>query len=149
MSVAADTKVQLRRGDLDIAIDPGVQWFHGTGYLDDGDDTQQLGMHIFDLHVPLLFGINMGPSASFVVTSGATFRTAISDSVETQWFGLAGLGLNVRVTKRFAMQPQITVAWDPISGDGMASGGLGFTFGGQPSFGGIAPPTEAPAVARR
>lgn len=149
MSLAADTKVQLRRGDLDIAIDPGVQWFNGSGHLDSGGDSEQITMHIFDLHIPLLFGINLSPDASFVVTSGATFRAAVSDSVDTQWFGLAGLGLNVRVTKRFAMQPQITVAWDPISGDGTAVGGLGFTFGGQPRFNELATPTEPAALARR
>jgi hypothetical protein len=149
MSLAADTKVQLRRGDLDLALDPGLQWFGASGDISSGGSSEPFAMHVFDLHVPLLLGFNINQSASLVVSPGVTFRTAISDGVATQWFGVAGVGLNVRVTPHFAIQPQVTMMWTPDEADsGAAVAGLGMTFGGQPRFNELVQPTE-PAVASR
>jgi hypothetical protein len=147
MSLGADTKIQLRRGELDIAVGPGVQW-HKVDIEYDGD---AYSAHAFDLHVPILFGWNLGPRVSLIASPGATFRTTVGPdpAVEHQWFALAGLGVNIRATQRFAVQPHATFMWDPIDGDGIFAMGLGFTFGGQPDFSGLdTQPTEPHQVAR-
>ena len=153
MSLAADTKVQLLRGTLDIALDPGVQWFSAEGSW--GDEA--FAVHIFDLHAPILFGWNLGPKASLVAAPGITFRSLVGDSEEGvthQWFGQAAFGVNLRVSKRLAIQPQVSLMWDlaeMTEQKGIAMiAGLGFSFGGQPSFEDLdGQTTEVPVVARQ
>jgi hypothetical protein len=142
-SAAADTKVQLMRGRLDLALDPGVQWYRGEGRIE--PEGQDISINIFDVHMPILVGWNINKRASLVVSPGVSFRTAIVDGVEHEWFGIAGVGLNLRVTKSFALHPQITAAWALDDAEGTIIGGLGFTFGGQPGFDDLDAPVKESA----
>lgn len=142
-SVAFDTKVQIARGRIDLALDPGVQWHHSEIRVEDEQGNRQdLTTNVFDVNVPIVAGWNLGKRASLVVSPGVMLRTYLANAPDLQWFGVAGLGLNVRATRSFAVQPQVTGAWDLVEGGGSVVVGLGFTFGAQPTFDDLDPPSR-------
>jgi hypothetical protein len=137
-SLGGDAKFNIVRSEVfDLALDPGVQWIH----LKVGDASSE----IFYFHAPLLLGFNLGKRVSIVATPGAVYNLVSSEMIGTGGDGLTsaggifarlGLGLNLRFSDHFAMQPEVTAMRG--FGDGEAwlfSVGLGFNFGTLPLFG--------------
>ncbi len=154
-SLQADFKFNFLRSDtLDLAIDPGLQYI--------GVFTGDASAHLFWLHLPLLAGINLSDNFSVTASVGAVggliAGTAGTGSRDGAYSGnaflfRAGLGLNIRTSKDFAIGPEVTVmrAFNDAS-TLFFTGGLGFTFGKHQHFkdaavppGSVPPPGAAPA----
>jgi hypothetical protein len=146
-SLALDTKVQLHRGEIDVALDPGVQWFSAEIEY----DGKSYSSNVFHAYVPVLIGWNLGRRATLVMSPGVALQVEVFEEVEKRWLAMGGIGINLRATRRLALQPQVTAAWDVLDGKtGFVTAGIGFSFGGQPDFDGVgAPATESAALARR
>jgi hypothetical protein len=110
-SLGVDGKFNfLRSRVFDMAVDPGVQ----GAYISAGGDS--LGLFYFNL--PLLLGINFSRALSLVLTPGFTYLLATtsvaaggtSSAVVSGSAPLArfGVGLNIRIGQRFAIQPEVT-----------------------------------------
>jgi hypothetical protein len=146
-SLGADVKWNFIKGDtFDMAAAPGFQVMHfsvnGVGF------TQFYG------NLPLLFGINVDDSVTLVPTAGVTY-SASSDGVisdAASYFapfsqgGLwlrGGLGVNFRISPKFALQPEVTFLKNFAADDEIDSltyvFGLGFNFGNLPVYGGGGP----------
>jgi hypothetical protein len=154
-SLAADLKVRLLKGTLDLAIDPGLQGF----YLSVGDT----GGGILYFHVPLLVGFNVSKSVSLVATPGIGFAVASvsGDNGNSQQqvagtsgvLGRLGFGVNIRLSKKFSLQPEVTFMKAFADTDALIYVfGLGFNVGAQPDYSdldGTATPASdgAPAAA--
>ncbi len=136
-SLAADLKVRLLKGTLDLAIDPGLQGF----YLSVGD----VGGGILYFHVPLLVGFNVSKSVSLVATPGIGFAVATLSSDggnssqqvagTTGVLGRLGFGVNFRLSKKFSIQPEVTFMKAFADTDALIYVfGLGFNIGAQPDY---------------
>jgi hypothetical protein len=156
-SLQGDFKFNFLKSEtLDLAIDPGLQYI--------GVFTGDGSAHLFWLHLPLLAGINLSETFSITGSVGAvgglvagnvgTSSQSGAYSSGSAFLFRAGLGLNIRTSKDFAIGPEVTV----MRGFNDASalfftGGLGFTFGKHQHFKdtapppGSAPPGAAPASA--
>jgi hypothetical protein len=148
-TLGADVKYNFVRSEgFDLAIDPGVQWF-------------ALGLNTYHLHLPLLVGVNLSEAVTFMLTPGvmygiSTIKTgsdeadsALDRLLSTEGlYGRLGVGVNFRITRSFALHPEVTflrsfskAAEDaPVSGAMSYMFGLGFNFGSLPEYG--APPKE-------
>jgi hypothetical protein len=128
-----------------MAIDPSFQFFH-IGGSSGGVDSS---FSVLYLNAPLLFGVNLSDSVSIVPTLGVTYGWA-SASVDTDDAGDSasgttgvmlrpGLGLNFRISDRFALHPEITFLKTLKGGDEDTAllyiFGLGFNFGNLPQYG--------------
>jgi hypothetical protein len=124
-SLAFDAKYNpVRSQSFDLAIDPGVQFFHVSAGSDStsdgtGSGTTAVSVNVFYFHLPVLLGVNLSESFSLVATPGVvaavvtgTSSSGGSDrsSLTSQGGVLArfGLGLNARVSPGFALQPEVT-----------------------------------------
>ena len=143
-SIGADGKFNFLKGNtLDLAVDPGFQWFRATtsSSTSDGSSESTTYNTVF-AHLPLLMDLNLGESFSLVATTGIMYGLLIgADSSDLSFLGYGlsgrlGLGFNVRFSKKFAIQPEVTV-FKSFEEDGtiMYSAGLGFNFGHLPQFG--------------
>jgi hypothetical protein len=127
-----------------MAVVPGFQVFHisGTTAGTSSGYTQFYG------NLPLVLGVNVAEFVSIVPTAGVTYGynsvTAVNDdrSAATSIDGLilrAGLGLNFRISPKFAMQPEVTMLQFLNAADEpkvrLFIFGLGFNFGNLPKFG--------------
>jgi hypothetical protein len=140
----------LKSHSFDMAVAPGAQVFYFSASSSSGTSSTSSTVAGTYLHLPLLFGVNLGQSATIMPTAGIMYGIASgssstsdssgNDSVKassnTGIIGRFGLGVNLRVTDGFAMQPEFTLM-KPFK-DG-ASGylylaGLGFNFGALPSY---------------
>lgn len=145
-SLGFDAKYNPVRGEsFDLALDPGMQFFRISSTSSTGESA---AVSIFYLHLPVLLGFNVSESLSVVATPGAVYALATGtsssssgsdrDSLSSSSGFLArlGLGLNIRPSKRFAMQPEVTAmrAFNDSS-TMIYMIGLGFNFGTLPSFG--------------
>jgi hypothetical protein len=158
-SLGADVKWNFVRGSVDLAIAPGVQWF--------GVFTGKESVQIFYIHAPLLVGLNLSDSFSFVLSPGFVYAAAIGNftssgtgadrnAVITSGGALArfGLGLNIRPSKKFHIQPEVTGMRAFNDAEGLfLMFGLGFNFGHLPQYDDLddepkssAPPAAAPAA---
>lgn len=110
-SLGTDVKINPVRGDFDLALDPGLQWF---GIFAGGNSV-----NVFYLHLPVLLGFNLSKSSTLVASPGLLYSVATStfeDDVDGgdavfQSSGLAarlGVGLNQRISRGFALQPEVT-----------------------------------------
>lgn len=110
-SLGVDGKFNfLRTPAFDMAVDPGVQ----GAYLSANGDN--FGLFYFNL--PLLLGINFSRALTLVLTPGFTYLVATADvnasgtsaAVVSASAPLArlGVGLNIRIGPRFALQPEVT-----------------------------------------
>ena len=135
-SVQADLKYNFLRGRVDIAIDPMAQAY----YYDVSGLREAIG--IAQLHLPVLFGVNLDEATTLLFTPGffAGLSTsplegsgASSVQVASLSDGLGarlGLGLNVRVSDKLSWQPEVTVwhqftdldAWVCVFGIGLNAG---------------------------
>jgi hypothetical protein len=146
LSAGADLKVNFVRGDaFDVAFDPGAQAVYyapaALCFACGAHDWVETGILHADL--PFLFAWNANRRVSFVASAGATFSGTtgpvpnVSANLPTTrgTFGRIGLGIDLRLTRRFAIHPEVT---SMLRVDGPAtlltSYGLGFTFGALPRY---------------
>ena len=144
-SVAADLKVNLVRGDFDLALDPGAQYFSlSTGETDSGSSAS---VKVVYLYAPLLMDINLSKAFSVVLAPGVTYAYASASADvggDSDWkqassvdgiYGRLGLGLDIRLGKKFALHPEIT-AQRSLGDSSLLQYmmGLGFNFGRLPDF---------------
>src|SRR5690606_1636437 len=125
-------KYNFLRGDvLDLAIDPGMQWLSA-------------GFSVYHIHVPLLVGLNLSDRVTLVLTPGImyginTYSTGNSDLDNDLsrllsadgLYGRAGLGVNLRITPRFAIHPEVTFlrSFKDDDRDNTVSGAMSYMFG--------------------
>ena len=155
-SLGVDLKANfLRTPSFDMAIDPMVQWAFAV------DSTH--------FHLPLLLGLNLSDSFSIVATPGIMYATSSLDyeddlSELKQLMGTTGLsmrfglGFDARVSKKFAIHPEVTFLravnppTDTVFKDvTIFVFGVGFNIGALPDYSDVggehAEPAEAPAPA--
>jgi hypothetical protein len=142
-SIGADVKWNFIKSDsFDMAVVPGFQVFHFS--VNDNGYTQFYG------NLPLLFGINVGDSVTFVPSAGVTYSlgsaTVDTDSDSSSnaysnggiWLR-GGIGFNFRISPKFAMHPEITFLKNLPSDNEVDTllyvFGLGFNFGSLPVYG--------------
>jgi hypothetical protein len=134
-SVGADVKWNfVRSRSFDLAVDPGLQ--AGLFPVPSSSARDSL-LFIAYGHVPLIAGINFSESASLVVSGGAIFASAGrgSSSNDAGSGARAGIGLNLRPSKKFAIQPEITALRFFNETPGLVVVfGVGFNFGALPSY---------------
>lgn len=142
-SLAGDVKYNFYRSEtVDLAVDPGIQWMF-------------VGFNVYHLHLPLLVGVNLSERLSLVLTPGLmygvntynsgneTFDRELDRLLSADgWYGRLGLGINVRVSRRFALHPEITFLRSLANDDGSPVRaamsylfGIGFNFGNLPEHG--------------
>lgn len=127
LSAAADAKINLLRGGVDLAIDPGVQWYK---WRDSTSSDAVLGSGtVVHLQLPVLLGFHPSTDVSIVVMVGPSLSTS-SGASSALLFGQAGVGADLRITRRFSIFPQLTFLGG-FKGSLFAAG-LGFNFGGHP-----------------
>jgi hypothetical protein len=151
-SVGADVKVRLLKGSLDLAVDPGLQGFY---FSFSGSDNTNESLGILYLHLPLLVGFNLSKSVSIVASPGVAFAIATASASgggTTQqvagtsgFMGRIGVGLNLRTSKKFSIQPEVTIMKAFADTDAlMYVIGLGFNIGAQPDYSDLDPASEPP-----
>ena len=140
-SLAFDAKVNLFKGRLDLALDPGVQWYNVTV----GTDSNNESLNVFYFHGPLLIDFNVSETLSFVLTPGVVYALVSTDLIADSdlqratttdgVFGRIGLGVNIRATKKFAVHPEVTVMRNFGSSKALTyMAGISFNFGSLPDF---------------
>jgi hypothetical protein len=122
----------VRTRYFDVAIAPGAQGaISNAGYL-------------AYLHGPLLLGVNASESVSLVASPGVTYLTTGVNSnastldtfTQSALFGRLGLGINLRVSPSFALQPEVTGLQSFAAGQvRFITFGLGFNFSNLPRYG--------------
>jgi hypothetical protein len=145
-SFGGDVKWNFIKGEVfDMATVPGFQVFH-IGSSSNGSTG---GYTQFYANLPLVFGINLSDAMTIVPTAGVTYGlnsvSVVSDddsSAASSIDGLmlrGGLGMNFRITPKFAMQPEITMLKFLNKVDDASIVlylfGLGFNFGNLPEYG--------------
>jgi hypothetical protein len=159
-SIGADIKWNIIQSDsFDLAIDPSIQYAHLEGGEPGSDILPEWSIDVLRANGVLLFGINAG-SVTFMPTLGiaytetaGTFGTLTDFQAGQTSSGAAarvGLGLNIRVSQKFAIQPEFTVL-RPIERGGdegvIYVVGVGFSFGKLPIYEQeAAPPATAPGA---
>jgi hypothetical protein len=144
-SPVADAKIQLVRGVVDVAVDPGAQFLF---LFTSGSNATET---LLELYGPLLVGINVSPSVTLVASPGvgyglATARlTSSSSNAEIAagaagFSGRLGFGVDVRTSEQFALHPEVTVMRvfdDRQSFIGVV--GLGLIIGTMPNYSDLEP----------
>jgi hypothetical protein len=137
-SLGGDVKWNFVRSEIiDVAIDPGFQWYNIT--------IGSSSTNVVYLHGPLMVGLNVAEPFSIVLTPGVTYGFA-SSSLESEddrdaaatadgVMGRVGVGFDFRLSEGFAIHPEITFM-KSFRDDGLLlyTFGLGFNFGKLPSF---------------
>jgi hypothetical protein len=136
-SLAADAKIRLLKGTFDLALDPGPQGYYAT--------INGVSAGVVYLHAPVLLGFNIAPNTSLVLSPGLVFSVATASvdngsgvsgvaSSSGVWARL-GFGVDFRITRRFAIHPEVTAMREFGNLDGFIFvGGVGFNFGAQPDY---------------
>jgi hypothetical protein len=110
-----DTKLQLHRGRLDVALGSALGYHQGI-----------LGgapWHSFQLTVPLLLGVNIGNHQLIISPRIADYILASygQNTINTFWGGL-GIGYAWRIKKGLDLIPELTVLYSPVSFNGREPG---------------------------
>jgi hypothetical protein len=145
-SLGFDTKVNfLRSRTFDMAVNPMIQggYFGVVGSGSGG--TGGAGFGIVYMHLPLVFGINASDAFSLLFNVGASGAIAIGGASSSSSSGSAtsfatasgfllraGIGVNIRPMRVFAIQPELTLAYSFTGQALLFLPGIGFTFGGHP-----------------
>jgi len=137
----------LRTKYFDIAADPGAQWFY-----DRANDV-----HYLYLNAPVMFGFNVRYDLTLVFVPAFALQATTRDTLQpcpnnmpamppcgseltrllgpTAPIARAGFGVNWRLFRDFAVQPEITVSRQIGGFDGwIVNGGIGVSFVHLPSF---------------
>jgi hypothetical protein len=157
-SLGFDAKYNFLKGAVDIALDPGIQWYRLSFESASASGTTSEDINVFYLHGPLLIDFNFNEIVSLVLSPGVVYGIASSDaalisggesdvkSVATSdgVFARFGVGLDFRLSPRFALHPEITVIRNfGDEADLIYMTGLGFNFGNLPSFADRGDPADA------
>lgn len=155
-SLGLDLKANFLRSEtVDLAIDPFVQWSFA-------------GINTTHIHLPLLVGFNVSRDFTFLLTPGMMYGVSDLDSRTEDdlsdlkqimgtagFYGRLGLGMDVRLTPRFGIHPEITVlkALHPPQSSNFESTlmytfGFGFNIGAQPDYSDLGGPAPAPSTAQ-
>jgi hypothetical protein len=144
-SLGFDTKVNVVRSPvLDLAINPMLQGGYFGFIGGSGGSSASAGFGILYMHLPIVLGINasdafsvlfnLGPSG--VVAFGGSSSSGgstVSVASASGFLLRAGVAANIRPIRVFAIQPELTVAYNFFAGGGILFlPGLGFTFGAHP-----------------
>jgi hypothetical protein len=140
-SLGLDGKIRLVKGSIDLAVDPGVQFY----YFSVSSNGNGVGLGVFYLHVPLLVGFNVSKAVTLVASPGFVYALASASASSgsntqavagtTGVMGRIGIGVNVRASKRFSVQPELTFMKAFQDTDAlMYMFGLGFNIGAQPDY---------------
>lgn len=156
-SVGADVKWNfLRSRALDLALDPAFQTFRvSASSTDSNGQRTSSGIGVTYLHLPLMVGFNFSRSLSLVLTPGVTWAIAsgtvnsASDSASATAVSGAmarlGVGLDIRVSQWFGLQPEITFlrAFNDAS-TLIYLVGIGFNFGERANYDDVDGPPPPP-----
>jgi hypothetical protein len=162
-SLAADFKIRLLKGRIDVALDPGIQTF---SEFENCNFAFQCGetWGVYYLSAPLLLGINFSQSVSLVLSPGFVYAvtspagvvnvnssgsdTAIELAGQASGpMGRLGVGFDFRITRLLAIHPEVTFLQE-YGGDNLLLwvAGIGFNIGAQPDYSDLAqraPPSAA------
>jgi len=144
-SPVVDGKIQLARGVIDVAIDPGAQLLYL--YVNGSTETEFL----LNLYGPVLVGINLSPSITLVATPGVGYGLATSHLTRSSsnaeiaagaagFMGRIGFGVDIRTGRRFAVHPEVTVmrVFDGAQ-TFMGILGVGLNMGAMPNYSDLEP----------
>lgn len=136
-SFGVDVKWNLLRGETDVAVAPG---FVGT-YVRASDEEDSVALGLFHVQLPVLVGIRVNDSATLVISPGGGLAIATATATSggagrfvgaSTPFARLGVGLNLRATPKFAIQPEVTAMKYSGSDGNLLTIGVGFSFGTQP-----------------
>ena len=133
-TLGVDVKVQLARGTIDAAINPGVQGLVFIGDPGKKDTVVTYG------HLPLVIGVNASEAVTLYATGGPSFMyrnvsTELDVRAHSSPALRGGLGIQLRVTSGFALTPELTLLrYLDKDHTLFVSAGLGFSFGRLPSY---------------
>jgi hypothetical protein len=149
LSPTVDGKIQLARGAVDVALDPGAQLLYVTlsltGVTNATSATNQPRALVLDLYAPVLVGFNLSSSLTVVLSPGIgyAFATPLAESKNNStnaaqaagFMGRMGFGLDIRYSDQFAIHPEVTVmrVFDPAQSF-IGVLGVGFNFGAMPDY---------------
>jgi len=138
-ALGGDVKWNFMKSEsVDLAINPGLQF----NYFSAGGSS----IFFFYGHLPLMVGFNFGESATLIGTGGLVFAygsaTAADGDRATTSTGSGGtvgarfgLGMQFRVSKKFALHPEITAMKFFENNELLwITFGLGFNFGNLPAY---------------
>jgi len=139
-SPTVDGKIQLVRGAVDVAIDPGAQLLHL--FVQGSSQTE----FVLELYGPVLVGINLSPTVTLVASPGVGYALATSRLASSSsnaeiaagaggFTGRIGFGVDIRTGEHFALHPEVTfmrVLDDAQTFMGVV--GLGLNMGAMPNY---------------
>jgi hypothetical protein len=153
-SLGADAKIRLLKGTFDLALDPGLQAFYAN--------INNEGLGVFYFHLPVLLGFNVSRNVSIVASPGVVYDFLTANNVNgsgvtgsataSGFLGRLGLGVDIRVSKKVAIHPEVTVMDNFGNSAAIWVFGVGFNIGAQPDYSDIGggssettgPPPNAP-----
>jgi len=162
-SIGGDIKWNFIKSEvIDLAIDPSIQYYHLGGSSSSSSDPvlEEWSADILRLNGVLLVGINAGKTLTLMPTLGVAYTEALGSyrgvtslEIAQGSSGVAariGLGLNIRASAKFAVQPEVTVL-RPLQSradEGVIYViGVGFNIGKLPIYDEeAAPPPAAPGA---
>jgi hypothetical protein len=130
----ADVKWNFVRGDIDLAVMPGIHWV---------TTVEQFDAALFHFHLPLMIGFRIGETTTLVLTPGTSYgltlgRLPASSSranllQENALFVRMGVGVNFRVSRGVSLHPEVTLMRGLNDAQPwIGTGGVGLLFGDQP-----------------
>jgi len=142
-SPTLDLKVNfLKTKYFDMSVAPMINYIFVAGGSGSSGGTVQL----FYFHVPLLLGINFTENVSLVLTPGFVYGLAVGTGSASNatgsflgsapWLRFGG-GVNIRVNRKIALQPEITMmkSFSDQTANAMALFfGFGVSFLNQPDY---------------
>lgn len=146
-SPQVDGKIQVVRGIVDVALDPGAQLLYVLVSRDSSGNTNgaQWNGAVLELYGPVLLGLNLSSSLTLVASPGIGYalRTPLVGSsshsvIAAQaagFMGRLGFGVDIRTSERFALHPEVTVmrVFDEAQSV-IAVVGLGLIIGAMPDY---------------
>lgn len=153
-ALGGDLKVRLLRGSVDLAVDPGTELMYVTTTGAASSPSANTA-GVFYLHAPLLVGINLSDIVSLVATPGVAYAIATNPipgashaeqaGDSTQLLARLGFGADFRLTRHFAIHPELTCMKGFTSTETfLCVGGVAFISGAQPDYSDLAPPGSQP-----
>lgn len=144
-SPTVDGKLQVIRGVVDVALDPGAQLLYVLVRQDPAHPNLAWNAAVLELYGPVLVGFNLSSSLTLVASPGigyafATPQVASDNNATTAaqavgFMARLGLGVDIRTSERFALHPEVTLmrVFDAPQ-TVLAVVGLGFNIGGMPDY---------------
>lgn len=142
-SPTLDLKVNfLKTKYFDMSVAPMINYI----FVASGSSSSSGTLQLFYFHVPLLLGINFSENVSLVLTPGFVYGLAVGTGAASNatgsfwgsapWLRFGG-GVNIRVNRKIALQPEITMmrSFSDETANAMALFfGVGVSFLNQPDY---------------